>query len=109
MRKLESLLTPYASRLGAEDMRSQTPAERVAYVLAAAERVRASGAAATRGTGGSAGVRGAADDDGVDAGVKGVVPAAYRKNLNAELQGDAYCAVRERLITRHRQGGADLD
>eukprot|EP00965_Chrysotila_dentata_P162861 5378605-Pleurochrysis_carterae.AAC.1 len=73
-------------------MLDQAPAERVAYVLAAVERVRASGAAAARSAGGSTVSRGAAEEEGADASVKGVVPSAYRKNLNAELQSEAYCA-----------------
>eukprot|EP00965_Chrysotila_dentata_P019033 634651-Pleurochrysis_carterae.AAC.1 len=72
MRKLESLLAPYAPRLGAADMLDQAPAERVAYVLAAVERVRASGAAAARGAGGGTVSRGATEEEGADVGVKGV-------------------------------------
>eukprot|EP00965_Chrysotila_dentata_P122348 4044268-Pleurochrysis_carterae.AAC.1 len=72
MRKLESLLAPYAARLGAAaDMLDQAPAERVAYVLAAVERVRASGAAATRSASGGTVTCGATEDEGADAGVKG--------------------------------------
>eukprot|EP00965_Chrysotila_dentata_P125821 4158602-Pleurochrysis_carterae.AAC.1 len=89
-------------------MADAQPPARVAYILAAAERVRAAAATTQQR---DAGARGGGDDpEGIADGVtKGVVPAAYRKNLSAELQGAAYCAVRGRLLQRHREGGADLD
>eukprot|EP00965_Chrysotila_dentata_P165559 5467076-Pleurochrysis_carterae.AAC.1 len=108
MRKLEALLLPYAPRLSAADMAEKLTPARVAYILAAAERVRAAAATTQQR---EAGPKGGSDEpeDGADGVAKGVVPAAYRKNLNAELQGAAYCAVRERLLRRHREGGADVD
>eukprot|EP00965_Chrysotila_dentata_P099263 3282280-Pleurochrysis_carterae.AAC.1 len=44
MRKLEALLAPYASRLSAADMVDAQPPARVAYIPAAAERMRAAAA-----------------------------------------------------------------
>eukprot|EP00965_Chrysotila_dentata_P119335 3944976-Pleurochrysis_carterae.AAC.1 len=58
---------------------------------------------------GAAGVAGGDGDAAADNFAKGVVPAAYRKNLSAELQGHAYCTVKDRMLARHREGGADLE